>query len=187
MHWTASNYAFDPTDSAWILRFDNATSGASAKSNQHHVRLVRGEPWVGQRYVVTTAAYLVEGTNNAVIDRKTGLTWRRCLEGQFWSGSACTGSATTFNHQNALTRGNNLNGWRLPNVKELASLADLSRNIPGLDDGAFPGQGGGRDTWSSTPATIAPVSAGYVAFSNGYRGTFGRGMTGVVQLVQDNP
>ena len=149
-------------------------------------RLVRGAAWSGTRFMVTTEAYLTDGVDNAVIDRKTGLTWRRCLEGQFWSGSACSGSATAYNHPNALLRANSIVGWRLPNIKELSSLADRSRQIPALDSAAFPGLGGGVDTWSSTPVP-GSADAAYVGFGIGYTGNYSRNAVMAAHLLLANP
>ncbi|MCX8521150.1 MAG: DUF1566 domain-containing protein, partial [Rhodoferax sp.] len=62
-----------------------------------------------------------------VTDRRTGLVWARCSLGQSWNGSTCTGTASTHTHEQALAQAQTANvggasGWRLPNVKELASL-----------------------------------------------------------------
>ena len=85
-----------------------------------------------------------------VLDNRTGLTWRRCAEGQNWSGSNCTGSATTFTHEGALNHAKMQTAWRLPNIKELASLADRGCKFPAIDTNAFPGTSNHRH-WSSTP------------------------------------
>ena len=60
-----------------------------------------------------------------VKDLQTGLIWQRCSLGQTWSGTTCTGTATTYNWINALRTTVNMgNGWRVPNIKELASLVE---------------------------------------------------------------
>jgi len=47
--------------------------------------------------------------------------------GQTWAnaGSSCTGTASTYTHEQAPAYAKTQTGWRLPNVKELASLAIL--------------------------------------------------------------
>jgi hypothetical protein len=185
-YWSSDDYLGDAL-SRWTVGFAGFGDGSGGMGATVPVRLVRGAPWTGPRYLVTSVHYLTDGANNAVIDRKTGLTWRRCLEGQFWTGSACTGAATTFSHSNALIRGASIAGWRLPNIKELASLSDRSREIPAMDSIVFPGHGGGLDTWSSTPVSHSPQGAGGMLFSNGSRGNFGRTNNRAVHLVLETP
>ncbi|AOW13284.1 hypothetical protein LPB72_09500 [Hydrogenophaga crassostreae] len=171
---------------AWVAGFAGGGDDATTRDMRISARLVRGEAWSGTRYIVTSATYLSDGANNAVIDRKTGLTWRRCLEGQFWTGSNCIGAATPFTHVNALHRGHNIAGWRLPNIKELSSLADRSRQIPALDPDAFPGLGGGVDTWSSTPVP-GTANAAYVGFAVGITGNYVRSGALAAHLVLASP
>jgi hypothetical protein len=184
--WSRDDYLGDAL-SRWTVGFSGFGDGIASMGALVPVRLVRGTPWTGTRYLITSVHYLTDGANNAVIDRKTGLTWRRCLEGQFWTGSACTGPATTFSHSNALIRGASIAGWRLPNIKELASLSDRSREIPAMNSMVFPGHGGGLDTWSSTPVSHGPELAGAVLFSNGYGGNLARNGNRAVHLVLDTP
>jgi len=73
-----------------------------------------------------------------VTDTTTGLNWQRCSAGQNWNGSTCAGSVVTYTFAQARAYANAQTGWRLPNVKELASLVDLGRNNPAIDPTAFP-------------------------------------------------
>ena len=99
-----------------------------------------------------------------VTDSATGLIWKRCAEGMTWSGVSCTGSATEYTHEAALQLG--INGWRLPNIKELTSIVDHSRKSPAIDLTAFP-----TTTpvffWSSSPYPFDSVSAWVVYFYDG--------------------
>jgi hypothetical protein len=57
---------------------------------------------------------------DTVKDTETGLVWKRCSEGQTWDGNTCIGETikTDIEHaKNLVTK-----GWRLPTVRELASL-----------------------------------------------------------------
>ncbi len=184
-YWSSETY-LGFANGTWLVGFRGTGDDATTRDMSAPARLVRGSAWSGTRYLVTSATYQSDSANNAVIDRRTGLTWRRCVEGLVWTGSACSGSAIAYNHVNALIRSKSIAGWRLPNIKELSSLADLSRQIPALDATAFPGLGGGVNTWSSTPAP-GTADAGYVSFSNGYTGTYGRGASMGVLLVLANP
>jgi Protein of unknown function (DUF1566)/Repeat of unknown function (DUF5648) len=173
-YWTSTGYVLE-ANQAWIVKFNqfnNDVYGSPInKATPIHVRLVRGAPWTGKRYLVTTVAYsnsgLIDAANNAVTDRKTGLTWRRCLEGQIWIGSNCEGTFKFYTHEEVLlsTKSPSL-FWRVPNIKELQTLVDNSRIYPSLDEDAF--FGGGFDVvWSSTPSVASPGKALVSNFSRG--------------------
>ncbi len=107
-------------------------------------------------------------------DTRTGLVWQRCSAGQSWSGGTCSGSAATYTHEAALAYAQSQSGWRLPNVKELASLADRSRHDPdpAIDTDAFPGTPSDW-FWSSSPyagdaGNAWLVSFGYVYSIDGF-------------------
>lgn len=104
-----------------------------------------------------------------VIDNQTGLVWQRCSLGQSWSGSACIGVATKYTHEQALSSVKNQNGWRLPNIKELASLIDVGCVNPAIDQKFFPdGLSDITAYWSSTPYVGISKNAWFV---NVYWGT----------------
>lgn len=114
------------------------------------------------RYTYSTA-------RDEVTDSKTGLIWRRCSEGQTWSGSICTGTAATYTHEQALAQAKaqtGTAGWRLPNVKELASIADSTRVSPAIDPAAFPATPSNW-YWSSTPYAGDSSNALLVLFREG--------------------
>lgn len=118
-----------------------------------------------------------------VTDTRSGLTWARCSEGQTWSGGACTGAATSHNHEGALQLAQAATGWRLPNVKELASLVDRGCETPAVDKIAFPGI---RPTvyWSSSPYVFSSDVAWTVEFNVGDTYHDGRRSTHPVLLVR---
>jgi hypothetical protein len=114
--------------------------------------------------------YTYSTTGDEVTDTKTGLTWRRCSEGQAWSGTTCTGTAATYTQEQALAHAKSqasVAGWRLPNVKELSSITDKTRSNPAIDTTAFPATPSSW-YWSSTPEVGASNSAWYVLFNYGY-------------------
>ena len=146
-HWTGTRYA-GAKAAAWVVSFDDGTA-RTASREEHPVRLVRGAlPLTG------LARFVAKG--DEVRDRATGLVWRRCAEGQQWSGASCQGQATVQDWAQALQTAKDAAAggvpWRLPNVKELASLVDDSRVDPALDVQAFPGAPSGAASayWTAT-------------------------------------
>ena len=137
----------------------------------------------GERFSVTDAE---------VNDVRTGLTWKRCSEGQSWSGINCTGTAKTSTHEEALSLAKGANpsqsatGWRLPNVKELGSLADKGCNFPAIDKAVFP-DSPGSFTWSSSPDVGKPAYAWGVNFTEGQSYVRERVKLGNVRLVRVSP
>ena len=116
--------------------------------------------------------YVISTDGSEVTDQKTGLIWRRCAEGMTYSGSSCGGSATTFTHEAALQRAASQASstgvaWRLPNVKELSSIADKGRSSPAIDPTAFPATPSSY-FWSSSPYVGSTDFAWSVYFSDGF-------------------
>jgi hypothetical protein len=115
--------------------------------------------------------FVISADGSEATDQKTGLIWRRCSEGMSWNGSTCAGTASTFTHEAALQRaaaqaGSSGIAWRLPNVKELTSIADKSRSNPAIDPAAFPATPANY-FWSASPHVGDSTNAWYVFFSNG--------------------
>lgn len=108
-----------------------------------------------------------------VTDSQTGLVWRRCTEGMAWSGGTCTGTATAYTHEAALARAKTQTGWRLPNVKELASIVDRSRMNPAIDPAVFPATSTGW-YWSSSPYAADSGYAWAVGFDYGVVTSYNR-------------
>lgn len=118
-----------------------------------------------------------------VTDSSTGLTWKRCVEGMIWSGTTCVNTANKYKHEDALKLAQTQTGWRLPNVKELFSIADLSRSQPAIDTTAFPSTPT-KPFWSSTYSTYTDNPL-YVTFYDGtVDGSYPRSYTYYVRLVK---
>ena len=101
------------------------------------------------------ASRFTDNGDGTVTDKATGLQWKRCSEGQEWNGATCTGSAARHTWQQALQRADTAtyagkSDWRLPNIKELASIVEQACDWPSIDLGAFPATQT-RDYWSSSP------------------------------------
>ena len=118
-----------------------------------------------------------------VTDSQTGLVWRRCAEGMAWSGSTCTGTTATYTHEAALARARTQTGWRLPNVKELGSIADRTRVGPAIDMVAFPATSS-NSFWSSSPDAGRMGFSWVVGFNNGLVESYFRRSVVAVRLVR---
>ena len=107
------------------------------------------------------ASYTDHG-NGTVTDLRTGLMWSKCVEGQDAQNS-CTGTPTTRTWSAALgvAAAQQLGGyadWRLPNVKELRTLAEACRVSPAINDAIFLGAGVAY-VWSGTTVAANPSQA----------------------------
>jgi hypothetical protein len=131
--------------------------------------------------------YSYSADGSEVNDATTGLVWRRCAEGMRYSGGTCTGTYSNFTHEQALSHAQtqSASGWRLPNVKELASIADRTRSNPAIDTIAFPATPS-WGFWTSTPYFYVASSsyAWYVYFYVGNVAYDGRGSDLAVRLVR---
>jgi len=178
-HWTADGYA-GAADSAWGIGFSAGSSSFHARSVPGAVRLVRG--------INTVAAdrFVVNGAE--VTDASTGLIWRRCVEGQVLSGDTCVGAPYTFTWEDALAQalaeaeGTGV-AWRVPNIKELASLMELSKVGPAIDTTAFP-QTPSLVHWSSSPVTGMPTGYWAVNFNLGGVGKLSHRYLYALRLVR---
>lgn len=126
--------------------------------------------------------------DGTVTDTATGLVWKRRSEGQDWDGSTCTGAATAHTWQQALVLADGASfagrgDWRLPNIKELASIVELACSSPAIDLGPFPATPGSA-YWSSSPRAGNAGYAWYVYFSLGYDGKYYKYSTYHVRLVR---
>ncbi len=118
----------------------------------------------------TPSANFTELSSGNVWHVTTDLVWQRCALGQSWDGTTCTGDAIQYTWQEALmlaqqASDTDLLGWRLPNVKELATLVERDCVRPAINATLFP-ETPPDDFWTSTPSTTDPDRAWVVAFFN---------------------
>lgn len=144
----------------------------------------------------TSITRFIDNGDGSVTDSATGLVWKKCVEGV--SGDACeAGQNLIFTWQGALQRAvseNSVtalgyNDWRLPNVKELATLVELQCHSPAINLFIFPNQPveievNSSLTWTSSPSTETPFAWG-VQFIEGEVAQANKNNTGFVRLVRN--
>ncbi|MCF6235284.1 MAG: DUF1566 domain-containing protein [Gammaproteobacteria bacterium] len=118
--------------------------------------------------------------NGLVTDKRTGLIWRKCTEGQ--SGETCSEGVrgdSFFTWQEALQHvkavnansGDGYSDWRLPNKKELETIIENSCVAPSSNEKLylFPSRSFYADAryWTSTTSASDPSAAWVVLFQYG--------------------
>lgn len=146
-----------------------------------------GPPLVGVAEATPSTDFAVLPDGFAV-HLKTRLIWKRCAEGQTWDGTSCTGSAQTFNWSGALTRSvaasdGGSSEWRVPNRKELESIAEFCGHSPTINQTVFPNTPHER-FWTSTTFLAEPNRAWDVYFADGYVGGSYKTASQYVRLVR---
>ena len=124
----------------------------------------------------TPTARFTPNNDGTVLDTKTGLVWKVCSEGQIWaSDPTCTGISNTYSWKTALDAVQTLNAaggfagqsdWRLPNIKELASIIELKCYFPAINLTIFPNTLSSF-VWSSSPIVTPQYGAWFVDFNKG--------------------
>lgn len=118
--------------------------------------------------------------NGTAVHQPTGLVWMRCAVGQAWTGTACTGSARNITQWRlALQVAADINSgvddadndgapgfageldWRLPSIRELASIHEACRTFPAHNTVVFPNAPGASNHWTSTTVDGNPSTAWY--------------------------
>lgn|GEM_PF-1767975 len=93
--------------------------------------------------VVTPNERFDDQGNGTVLDKNTGLVWKKCSEGQTYNSlsGSCDGAARQFVSNEALAFEGNINNtgyagykdWRVPNIKELSSIVESSCANPAIN------------------------------------------------------
>lgn len=130
-----------------------------------------------------------EVNGQLVTDLQTGLIWSRCLLSQRYNAQSnqCEEVKYGFRWSGALVRAEedmtaNQSDWRVPNIKELASLVELACYNPAINIDVFPNTPNGF-FWSSS-VVPGSSSAWMVDFFGGSDATKDRAGTGYVRLVR---
>jgi Protein of unknown function (DUF1566)/Repeat of unknown function (DUF5648) len=168
VYWTNTPFN-SASDSVYIVDFQVGAIDGTPRTNPNlAVRLVHGSIPASAAFTYESASYGADAAGNVAVDMRTGLKWRRCMEGQVWNGATCTGEAARFLHEQALSAAQAQHAWRIPNVKELVSVAIATNAQASGHSTIFPGVGS-EPFWTATPWGPDPGSNNvwYVNFSNG--------------------
>ena len=125
--------------------------------------------------------YVLQNSDTEVLDNTTGLIWQRCSAGL--SDTDCTtGGASAVNWKAAIALADEI--WRLPNVKELASLLEAECTNPSINITLFPATSTSA-YWTATPDTAAATNAWQVDFAAGATSSAAKTAALQVRLVRN--
>lgn len=181
--WAVTTAAANST-SGWFVRFLGGNSGTYLKSYPGQARLVRGGQLLDASGQYTPTTDFTDNGDGSVTHKRTNLTWKRCAEGQTWSGSGCTGTATSHTWLEASAMTATFAGksdWHLPTQSELVTIIEWSKYAPAINAAIFP------DTpmnyfWSAT--ALSSTSAWYASFNHGGYSPRAKTNTHHVRLVR---
>jgi len=177
-YWTNSPHLYDPSTYSWIVHFYAGDVGSSRGNG--FVRCVRA----GQ----SLFSFSLNSDGNTVTEQTTGLMWAKCPLGQ--SGTNCENGITSYlTWGEALTAAQNstvagYTDWRLPNAKELQTLADYTKYGPAINTTYFPNT---PSSWFWTSSPYVDDSYNYswiVSFNGGNVLSNNRYSSGAVRLVR---
>lgn len=194
--WSATPLA-GSAGQAWLVRFYHYwgrvssiyASGSNETDeigNTHHVLLVRGGNAPDTSAPFTPDSDFKDNGDGTVTHKTTGLMWKRCVEGQTWSGSICIGAPKGYLYSERANLSGSYAGyadWRLPRENELISLVEYHTFNPAINTTIFP------DTpvtvfWASTPYAEIADATWWVWFDTGRAGADYNGWSGYVRLVR---
>jgi hypothetical protein len=165
-YWLSRSYASDQ-NFAWSAFFYDGSICGSFKANLTYSWPVRG------KRIFDVPPDFVDNHDGTVTDRVTGLIWLKdadCFASQPWS-DAITTAGNLKDGLCGLTDGSKAGDWRLPDVKELRSLADYTRFDPALPVGHpflnVQSNVFSDEYWASTVYVPVPHGAWLVSFHSG--------------------
>lgn len=182
IYWSETPYAKNKND-VWGIYFDDGRVYEQDKKTRAGLLLVSSKQKPSMKN------YVVIENGNEVLDTQTGLIWRRCVEGMKWDGKTCTGyplGAMLVESLHRATNEANLTGknWRLPNIKELGSLVDMSQPNLAIDLTIFPNTPNDQ-MWTSSPYALDAFFGWMVHFYYGASYYSYLEDTGMIRLVRE--
>lgn len=122
----------------------------------------------------TPSSQLVDNGDGTITDSKTGLMWKKCLEGV--TGDNCEkNSPSTFTWQKTLEHCETVNDgdgfaghtdWRVPTITELRSIVEQQCYRPAINTIRFP-HTPNSFVWAKTLFAGHSIFAWYVNFADG--------------------
>lgn len=137
----------------------------------------------------TPDSALTDNGNDTISHAKTGLMWKKCVQGR--SGASCSGSTSNLTWQAALRQAviDNTAGftdWRLPSRNELYSIVETGCASPAINVTRFPLTPASGLFWTSTHAgDQAPDSVWAIRFSTATSQLTAKDATALVRLVRN--
>ena len=137
----------------------------------------------------------VDAGNGLVRHVPTHTIWKRCAEGQSWSGRRCTGEPLRLSARAAMERATAVNAsapgtqnagqtsWRLPRLHELRLLVEAGCARPAINQTQFP-RTPSLPFWTETAYIDMPDAAWTVDFAKGTPRGAARAERAAVRLVR---
>lgn len=149
--WTSTPDSMTSGQFAWKVDFKTGGVMKEQPLKAQPVRLVRGTAQSANQFSSTDGGF-------TVTDSRTGLVWKREHEmiDPTQPNDWTTRVNRAFSWQDALKRAltdttGGHTDWRLPNIKELRSIVDESRNLPAINTTFFLAPPFQSQFWSSSP------------------------------------
>jgi hypothetical protein len=154
------------------------------------------------KQVCDTSAYPLSSPNErfedhldgTVTDRSSKLMWMRCAAGQNWAGDSCSGRPSTHDWQAAQAFAGDVNqrgsyfykDWRVPKVRELATIVERECKDPRVNLTMFPSTPAGFFWTASVRQGEGFASSAYaLSFGDDGVGQLPKAMENYVRLVRD--
>ncbi len=150
-----------------------------------------------QRYALSSPdGRFADNGDGTVTDKESNLMWMRCSEGQAWLRGTCAGPARAAGWAAAQSQAELVNrdghffydDWRLPNLREIATIAERQCTNPRLNLKVFPNTPAAA-YWTSTSRGGDEAESAAFVLSFGGEGFEHRPKDEAhyVRLVRSNP
>lgn len=191
--WSSTADAYASTE-GWYVSFAEGTTGHGLNDYLGNpltlpVRMVSGAAGASAHAAARPSADYTDLGSGMAKHLPTGLIWQRCVRGQNWTGSTCSGTAIAYTWEEAMAVTDGTGGfgdWRLPTQKELLTLVDYTLNSPAINRDWFPNSPAGAFWSATTYVQIAARSAWRTIFNDGATLPMDRSTSGNVRLVRDS-
>ena len=142
--------------------------------------------WIMTRDNVTGLIWEIKTDDETIHDKDNTYTWYDSNPETNGGNAGTPGEGTdTEDFINALNAANfgGFSDWRLPTIKELDTIVDLSRTYPSVDTAYFPNTKASY-YWSSTTSADYTGSAWRLYFDYGYGNDYAKSSSSYVRAVR---